>query len=69
MIVKGVRPAEDVEVAPGTQGAGHDLARPEGFSYWERERLAYHSGILADLPPGLSAPHCLSVDELSPNLS
>lgn len=68
LIVKGVRPAEDVELAPGTKGIRHDRARPEGFSNWEREGLAYHSGVLADLPPGLSAPRCLSVIELGPTL-
>ena len=31
--------------------------------YWNREPLAYKSGILGDLPHGLVAPRCLGVDE------
>jgi hypothetical protein len=29
--------------------------------YWEREALAYQSGLLEDLPGGLTAPRCLAV--------
>jgi hypothetical protein len=35
-------------------------------SYWEREPLAYQSGILEDLPDGLSAPRCFGVVRKSP---
>src|SRR3712207_5004483 len=31
------------------------------FLYWKREVLAYQEGLLADLPPGLSAPRCLGI--------
>src|SRR5262245_2196184 len=34
-----------------------------GFSYWQREPLAYCSGLLADLPAGISAPRCYAVSE------
>lgn len=36
---------------------------PSGASYWKREILAYQSGLLADLPAGLAAPHCFGVVE------
>ena len=29
--------------------------------YWEREALAYQSGLLADLPGGITVPRCLAV--------
>lgn len=31
--------------------------------YWKREVLAYQSGLLADLPPGLKAVRCFAVVE------
>lgn len=34
---------------------------PAGVRYWQREALAYGSGLLADLPAGLSAPRCFGV--------
>ena len=36
---------------------------PAGARYWKREMLAYQSGLLADLPAGLSAPRCFGVTE------
>ncbi len=33
------------------------------FNYWRREALAYQSGLLDDLPGGLSAPACFAVAE------
>ena len=36
---------------------------PAGARYWKRELLAYQSGLLANLPAGLSAPRCFGVLE------
>jgi hypothetical protein len=33
------------------------------YIYWKREALVYQSGLLADLPEGLTAPRCYVVDE------
>lgn len=33
------------------------------FNYWRREALAYQTGLLAGLPPGLAAPRCLAITE------
>jgi hypothetical protein len=33
-------------------------SNPAGARYWKREMLAYQSGLLADLPAGLTAPRC-----------
>jgi len=35
------------------------------YAYWKREALLYQSGLLADLPEGLSAPRCYGVSESS----
>ena len=45
-------------IAPA--GWGDD---PHHWNYWKREPLAYQSGLLADLPRGISAPRCYGVDE------
>jgi hypothetical protein len=37
------------------------LADPQGVRHWEREALAYESGVLRDLPGGMSAPECYGV--------
>ena len=44
------------------QGWGTDLLH---FGYWKREALAYQSGILQDLGPGLQSPRCFEVAEQS----
>jgi hypothetical protein len=36
---------------------------PAGLVYWQRELLAYQSGLLSHLPGGLAAPRCLGVME------
>ena len=36
---------------------------PDELCYWRRELLAYQTGLLADLPEALRAPHCLGVAE------
>ncbi len=38
-------------------------ADPAHTQYWQREALAYRSGLLDDLPGDLVAPHCFGVDE------
>lgn len=38
---------------------------PSAWRYGRRELLAYQSGLLADLPGGLTAPRCFGVDEQS----
>jgi hypothetical protein len=44
--------------ASNTNPAARDVDHP---LYWEREALAYQSGLLEDLPGGLTAPRCLGV--------
>jgi len=41
-----------------------DLREMSGWGFWEREALAYQSGLLDDLPAGIRAPRCL---ETSPD--
>lgn len=36
---------------------------PQGIHYWQREALAYRSGLLNDLPGGFSAPRCYAAYE------
>src|SRR5512142_1959648 len=36
---------------------------PSSFNYWEREALAYRSGLLDNLPDGMSAPRCFGIVE------
>ena len=33
------------------------------FNYWRREALAFQTGLLAELPPGVAAPRCLDICE------
>jgi hypothetical protein len=44
--------------ASNTNPASRDVDHP---LYWEREALAYQSGLLEDLAGGLTAPRCLAV--------
>ena len=37
---------------------------PAVWDYWQREALAYRSGMLGDLPPGIDAPRCFGVTDL-----
>ena len=46
-------------LADGGTGSGD----PRDWNYWKREPLAYASGVLAALPPGISAPVCYGVDQ------
>lgn len=36
---------------------------PGAWNYWQREALAYQSGLLAQLPGGIAAPRCYAVQE------
>ena len=51
MVAKGL--------ADGRTGSGD----PGDWNYWKREPLAYASGVLATLPPGIAAPICYGVDQ------
>jgi hypothetical protein len=44
--------------------ASHEIDHP---LYWEREALAYQSGLLDDLPGGVTAPRCLGVTRRKSN--
>lgn len=46
-------------LSPATGGQA-----PTDFDYWQREALLYQSGLLADLPPDLVAPHCFAVVDM-----
>lgn len=49
-------------LSPATGGQA-----PTDFDYWQREALLYQSGVLAELPPTLVAPHCFAVVEMDHN--
>jgi hypothetical protein len=55
VILKILRPAA-AAFNPASRAIDHPL-------YWKRELLAYESGLLADLPGGISAPRCFAVEE------
>src|SRR6266542_2853110 len=59
VVLKVVRPPS---------GTRHDaFARdPAHFAYWQREPLIYASGLLNDLPGGLTTPRCLGVQRRGP---
>ncbi len=42
-------------------GEGDDQTH---WNYWKREMFVYRSGLLADLPEGITAPQCFAIDEL-----
>lgn len=54
-----------LKVVRPPRGTRHDAdARDPGhWAYWNREPLAYASGLLDDLPGGLTAPRCLGMSE------
>jgi hypothetical protein len=49
---------------PGSQAEFRDESHP---LYWEREALAYRSGLLDNLPGGVRAPRCYAVVERDSN--
>lgn len=48
--------ARGIESRPGT------WEDPDDATYWQREPLAYASGLLKDLPGGLHAPRCYAIE-------
>jgi hypothetical protein len=54
LILKIIRPAAAWN--PATREIDHPI-------YWQREALAYQSGMLDDLPGGIAAPRCLAIEE------
>jgi hypothetical protein len=44
-------------------GAALSSDAPADWNYWQREALAYQSGILAALPGGIVAPRCYAVQQ------
>ena len=50
-------------VAEGLADGLTGSADPRNWNYWKREALAYASGALATLPPGIAAPVCYGVDD------
>jgi len=67
VVLKIVRNPAGVEIGPGITVPSEELP-PEHASYWMREVLAYRSGILADLPEGVSAPRCFAVSDAAPQV-
>jgi hypothetical protein len=55
LMLKILRPA-----AAAWNPAAREIDHP---IYWKREALAYASGLLADLPGGITAPRCFVVEE------
>lgn len=50
--------------APTGEGAMSVAGRsPSSWNYWKREFLAFHAGLLDELPVGLVAPHCYGASE------
>lgn len=45
-----------------------EAGRPLPPMYWEREPLAYQTGVLDELPEGLAAPRCFGVDRKDPSV-
>jgi hypothetical protein len=50
-------------ISQGDGPAAALLADPHHGLYWKREALAYHSGLLDDLPGGLAAARCYAIWE------
>lgn len=67
VVLKIVRDPAGLEAAPGLT-LPEDEAPPTNFFYWKREVVAYQSGVLDDLPPGLAAPRCFAVVEAAPRV-
>jgi hypothetical protein len=52
-----------VPIPTPRDGDGSGIHDPASEDYWKREVLTYESGILDNLPSGLSAPRCFGVVE------
>lgn len=55
VILKVIRPAAST-INPAAREIDHPI-------YWKRELLAYESGLLDNLPGGITAPRCLATEE------
>ena len=64
VILKVIQSPENV--GEKEMGGGED---PTHWNYWKREPLVYRSGLLDQLPEGLSAPACYAVEELPGNVA
>jgi hypothetical protein len=65
----GDRPwAVVLKIVRPPRGTRHDAGArdPAHWAYWQREPLAYGSGLLAELPDGLAAPRCLALHCVGP---
>jgi hypothetical protein len=47
------------------QSPADGKGEPTSYSYWKREALAYQSGVLSQLPGGITAPRCFATEEKS----
>ena len=52
-----------VRTPSGEAGTTTGVGDPRHADYWKREALVFETGLLADLPQGLSAPRCFRVEE------
>lgn len=51
-----------LKIIQSSDGGNDD---PQSFRYWRREALAYQSGVLNNLPGGVTAPQCYATEEMS----
>jgi hypothetical protein len=65
LIVKVLHPLTDEFLANcvARAGSGNDLTTLRDAWRWDREALAYRSGLLDDLPAPIRAPRCYTVEE------
>ncbi len=66
LVLKVARAPEAGTLSPGGRALPSGWGRdPTHSQYWQREALAYQSGLLNDLAGGLVAPRCYAVQERS----
>ncbi len=65
MTAAGLQSFRMVSKSLGDDGTGSN--DPGEWNYWKREVLAYASGVLEVLPPGVSAPKCYGVSQDDPH--
>ncbi len=61
MTASGLQSFRMISKSLGDDGTGSN--DPNEWNYWKREALAYASGVLDVLPPGVSAPKCYGVTQ------
>ena len=64
MTAAGLQSFRMISKSLGDGGTGSN--DPGEWNYWKREALAYSSGVLDVLPPGVSAPKCYGVSHDDP---